>query len=65
MRQIMFCIKEGTQLGWLIDAEDESVMIFKPNQFPEIKIEREILTVLEVIKDLELSVEEIFSWLAI
>lgn len=65
IRKIMFCLGQGTQLGWLIDPEDESVMIFKPNQFPEMKMERDILTVLDEIKDLELSVEEMFNWLAI
>jgi len=65
IRKIMFCLNQGTQLGWLIDVEDESVMIFKPNQFPEMKIEKEILSVLDAIKDLELSVEEMFTWLAI
>lgn len=65
IRKIMFCLNQGTHLGWLIDTEDESVMIFKPNQFPEIKIEKEILPILDGIKDLELSVEEMFSWLAI
>jgi Uma2 family endonuclease len=65
MRKIMFCLSQGTQLGWLIDPEDESVMILKPNQFPEIKIEKEILSVLEEIQDLQLSVEEMFNWLAI
>jgi hypothetical protein len=42
-----------------------SVMILKPNQFPEIKIEEEILPVLDSLKDLQLSVQEMFSWLAI
>ncbi|MBF2058042.1 MAG: Uma2 family endonuclease [Cyanobacterium sp. T60_A2020_053] len=65
MRKIMFCLSQGTQLGWLIDTEDESVMIFEPNQFPEIKVEKEVLPVLNSIKIFELSVEEMFSWLAI
>lgn len=65
MRKIMFCLNQGTQLGWLIDPEDESVMIFEPNQFPEIKVEKEVLPVLNSIKNIELSVEEMFSWLTI
>jgi Uma2 family endonuclease len=63
--KIMFCLRQGTELGWLIDPEDESVMILKANQFPEIKIEEEILPVLDSLKDLQLSVQEMFSWLAI
>ncbi len=65
IKKILFCLKQGTKLGWLIDPEDESVMIFKPDQLPEIKSDQEILPVLECIKDWQLSVIEIFSWLKI
>jgi Uma2 family endonuclease len=65
IRKIMFCLNEGTQLAWLIDPEDESVMIFKPQQFPEIKAEEEILPVLDILQDLQLSAKEMFSWLSI
>ncbi len=65
MKKIIFCIKQGTQLGWLIDPKDESVMIFQPDQFPEIKSDEEILPVLKNIKDLQLSVKEMFTWLTI
>jgi Uma2 family endonuclease len=64
IRKIMFCLSQGTQLAWLVDPEDESVMIFRPNLFPEIKSGDDILPVLEVIKDLQLSVKEMFGWLA-
>ncbi|MBR8828238.1 MAG: Uma2 family endonuclease [Gomphosphaeria aponina SAG 52.96 = DSM 107014] len=63
MKKIIFCINQGTQLGWLIDSEDESVMIFQPNKFPEIKSAGEILTGLEIMGDWQLSVDEMFSWL--
>jgi Uma2 family endonuclease len=65
IRKIIFCLNQGTQLGWLIDPEDESVMIFQPNLFPEVKIDAEILPVLDSLKDLQLSVKEMFTWLSI
>ncbi len=65
IKKILFCLNQGTELGWLIDSEDESVMIFKANQLPEIKSNQEILPVLESIKDWQLSVAEIFSWLSV
>ena len=65
IKKILFCMKQGTELGWLIDPEDESVMIFKPNQLPEIKSDEEILPVLESLKDWQLSVTEMFSWLSV
>jgi Uma2 family endonuclease len=65
IKKIMFCLSQGTQIGWLIDPEDESVMIFRPNQFPDMKSDEEILSVLDPLKELQLSVKEMFSWLTI
>ena len=65
IKKIIFCLKQGTELGWLIDSEDESVMIFQPNQLPEIKSDGEILPVLESLQDWKLSVAEMFSWLSV
>jgi Uma2 family endonuclease len=63
IKKIIFAMDEGTKLGWLIAPQDESVMIFQANQFPQIKSGEDNLTVLEVIKDWHLSVKEIFEWL--
>lgn len=40
-------------------------MIFQPNLFPEVKMDVEILPVLDDLKDLQLSVKEMFTWLSI
>ncbi len=64
IRKIMFCLSQGTQLAWLIDPEDESVMIFKPNQFPEMKSNEDVLPVLEILENFDLSAKEIFAWLS-
>ncbi|MEL7035970.1 MAG: Uma2 family endonuclease [Cyanobacteria bacterium J06592_8] len=63
IRKIIFCINQGTQLGWLIDPTDESVIIFQPNLFPDVKLGEEILPILEALQDLQLSAKEMFSWL--
>lgn len=65
INKIIFCLKQGTKLGWLIDTADESVMIFQPNQLPEIKSGDEILTVLDCLCHWELSVQQMFDWLKI
>ncbi len=65
MRKIIFCLNQGTQLGWLIDPEDMSVMILRPNQLPEVKAGEDVLPVLDSLQKLELSVRKIFSWLDI
>jgi Uma2 family endonuclease len=64
INKILFSIKHGTKLGWLIDPDDKSVMIFQPNQLPEIKYNTEILPVLTVLGSWEISAADIFSWLS-
>jgi len=65
IQKIVFCLNHGTKLGWLVDAEDESVMIFQPNQTPEVKYNDDILPVLNVLGDWQLSVADLFSWLVV
>ena len=62
--KIIFCLKQqGTKLGWLIEPEDEAVMVFQPNQLPDVKYDAENLPVLEVLDDWQLSVADVFNWL--
>ncbi|MEO1763942.1 MAG: Uma2 family endonuclease [Cyanobacteria bacterium J06629_18] len=63
IRNIMFSIQNGTKLGWFLDSEDESIMVFEPNQVPEIKQGNDILPVLDVLEGWDLSVEDIFNCL--
>ncbi|WP_319422881.1 Uma2 family endonuclease [Pleurocapsa sp. FMAR1] len=59
---ILYCLQHGCQLGWLIDPEDRSILIFFPNRQPVLLYERDRLSVLENI-DLQLEVTTVFSWL--
>jgi Uma2 family endonuclease len=61
--KIIFCLKQGTELGWLLDSEDESVMVFRPNQLPDILSDATVLPILEGLNDLQLTSQDIFSWL--
>jgi Uma2 family endonuclease len=63
INKITFCLKHGTKLGWFIEPEDESVMVFQPNQLPDVNYSDEKLPVLEVLGDWQLSVADVFSWL--
>lgn len=40
-------------------------MIFKPDQLPEIKSDEEILPVLKVLEDWQLSANDMFQWLTL
>lgn len=62
---ILFCLNAGTVLGWLIDPQERIIMIFHPNQQPEIKQNQDILPVLNILGDWSLSVENVFSFLSL
>ena len=59
---ILHCLKHGCKLGWLIDPDDRSILIFKPKQEPELFNGQDILPVLDGI-ELILTVEQVFDWL--
>jgi Uma2 family endonuclease len=61
--KIIFCLKQGTKLGLFIEPEDESVIIFQPDQLPDVKYADENLPVLKVLGDWQLSVADVFNWL--
>jgi Uma2 family endonuclease len=65
LNNILFCLNHETELAWLIDPQERMIMTFKPGQQPEIKQEQEILPVLSLLGDWQLSVEEIFSYLSL
>lgn len=64
INKILFCLKNQTKLGWLIDAEEELVIVFKPQQQPEIKENQDILPVLDVLSGLQLSADDLFKLLS-
>ncbi|MBE9003520.1 Uma2 family endonuclease [Fortiea sp. LEGE XX443] len=65
INKIIFCINHGTKLGWFIDPNDKSVMVFQPNQLPEVKYNADILPVIDVFIDWKVTAENIFSWLKV
>jgi Uma2 family endonuclease len=65
VKNIMHCLKYGTQMGWLIDPEEETVFVYQPKKEVEIFDEaNERLLVPIFTKELELSLGEVFGWLA-
>ena len=56
--------ENGCQLGWLIDPAERSVLVYPPKQQPELFEEPDdILTVPAFASELQLTVEQMFSWL--
>lgn len=63
-KNILHCLKYGTQMGWLIDPREQSVFVYLPDQpttfYEELGTQ---LPVPEFAKDFSLTVEGLFSWL--
>ncbi|MDJ1175769.1 Uma2 family endonuclease [Roseofilum capinflatum] len=59
---ILHGLKHGSELGWLLDPSDRSILVFRPKQEPVIFARSDRLPVLAGI-DLEMSPTQIFDWL--
>jgi Uma2 family endonuclease len=59
---ILHCLRHGSQMEWLIDPDDRSVLVYQRDRLPDLLAGADILPVLDTI-NLTLSVDEIFSWL--
>jgi len=65
IKKILFSIQHGTKLGWFADPSDKSVIVFLPNQMPKFISGTDILPVLCVLADWQLSAADLFNWLKI
>jgi len=63
INKVVFCIEQGTQLGWIINPQERVVLVLQPQQLPKVKEDTEPLPVLAKLEDLKLTVAELFSWL--
>jgi Uma2 family endonuclease len=64
IKNIMHCLKNGTQMGWLIDPDEQTVFVYQPRKEVEIfdEVDRQLL--MPTFTDgLELTVGDLFGWL--
>ena len=63
-KNILHCLKYETQMGWLIDPEEQTVFVYLPKQQTQVFDEPEQqLPVPSFASELRLTVEELFAWL--
>ncbi|WP_017716129.1 Uma2 family endonuclease [Kamptonema formosum] len=63
-KNILHCLKFGTQMGWLIDPEERSVLVYHQKQETEVFDEPEAqLPVPSFASDIQLTVGDLFAWL--
>jgi Uma2 family endonuclease len=64
IRNILHCLDHGTEMGWMIDAEESGVFAYQPNQTPRFFDQPEmLLPVPEFAGAIELTVKQLFDWL--
>jgi len=61
---LLRCVQHGTELGWLLDPLEESILVILPEQRVQLLSGNSVLPVLAGI-DLTLTVEQIFRWLTL
>lgn len=63
-KNILYCLRHETQIGWLIDPAEQSVFVYLPDQATAVYDEPEAqLPVPKFAKDFNLTVQNLFSWL--
>lgn len=69
MEKIIFCLNQGTELGWLIDTQAKSVSVFQASGLPKVylldRTPAEPMAVMAGLDDWQLSVSDIFAWLKV
>ncbi len=64
IKNILLCLRHGTQMGWLIDSEEQTVFVYHPKQEPEVYDQpEEVIPVPSFASELRLSLKDLFAWL--
>ena len=63
-KNILHCLKHGTEMGWLIDPAEKTVFVYRPKQEIEVfeNLDR-VLPMPEWAKGVTVTVETLFGWL--
>lgn len=63
-KNILHCLKHETQMGWLIDPDEQTVFVYLPKRQTEVFDEpQELLPVPSFASELQLTVGDLFGWL--
>ena len=64
-KNILHCLDNGTQLGWLIDPKERSIFAYYPKRQPEFfENADDTLPVPDFARSFKLTLEKLFSWLS-
>jgi Uma2 family endonuclease len=61
---ILHCLEHGCQMGWLLDPEERSLLLYPSGKQPEYRQrEHNVLPVPDLVTNLQLTVGDVFGWL--
>lgn len=60
---ILHCLNYGCQLGWLLDPDEKSVLVYPALQQTQLLTQNDVLPVPNLVADLRLTVADVFNWL--
>jgi Uma2 family endonuclease len=64
IKNILHCLKHGTEMGWLIDPDEQTVFIFRPKRETEVFDDPDALLPSPAFASgFQLSVGDLFAWL--
>jgi Uma2 family endonuclease len=64
IKNILHCLKNGTQMGWLIDPAEQTIFIYFPNQTVRVlETAESLIPVPDFARGVQLKVGELFGWL--
>ncbi len=63
-KNILYCLKYGTQMGWLIDPDEQTIFIYRPKQEIEVFDQLDLkLPTPSFAQEINLSVQDVLTWL--
>ncbi|MBD1850904.1 Uma2 family endonuclease [Leptolyngbya sp. FACHB-711] len=63
-KNILHCLRYGTQVGWLIDPDEQTVFVYRSKQEPEVLDEPdEVIPIPSFASELQLTIKDLFAWL--
>ena len=64
-KNIFHCLEQGTEMGWLIDPEESTVLVYYPQQNPELLDEpNTAISIPTFMGEQPLTIQELFGWLS-
>lgn len=63
-KNILHCLKYETQMGWLIDPDEQTVFVYRQNQKPEVLDEPDqVVPIPSFANEFQLTIKDLFAWL--